>query len=107
MRPAAPPLPQPARPPPTPADLERGDAREQELQAALDAARFHSRRPAAGGAGGAAARWSAPAEPAAYEARPWGAPQFAGRRRPGLVEQRPRTAAPFDCSTDDDRGRRG
>ena len=53
---------------------------EAELQAALDEARFHSRRPAARPAR------SEPAEPPAYEAM-WGAPQFSDDSS-DFVEQR-------------------
>ena len=95
MRPAAPPpLPQPARPPPTPSDLERMRRNEAELQAALDEARFHSRRAAAPPAR------SEPAEPAAYEAM-WGAPQFSDDSSDSSSSDS-EDDVPFDFSTDSD-----
>ena len=97
MRPAAPPpLPQPARPPPTPSDLERMRRNEAELQAALDEARFHSRRPQAE----ARPARSAPAEPAAYEAM-WGAPQFSDDSSDSSSSDS-EDDVPFDFSTDSD-----
>ena len=97
MRPAAPPpLPQPARPPPTPSDLERMRRNEAELQAALDEARFHSRRPPAE----ARPARSAPAEPAAYEAM-WGAPQFSDDSSDSSSSDS-EDDVPFDFSTDSD-----
>ena len=97
MRPAAPPpLPQPARPPPTPADLERMRRNEQELQAALDEARFHSRRPPAE----VRPARSTPAEPAAYEAM-WGAPQFSDDSSDSSSSDS-EDDVPFDFSTDSD-----
>ena len=99
MRPVAPPpLPQPARPPPTPADLERMRRNEDELQAALDEARFHSRRPPAE----ARPARSAPAEPpaASYEAM-WGAPQFSDDSSDSSSSDS-EDDVPFDFSTDSD-----
>ena len=95
MRPAAPPpLPQPARPPPTPSDLERMRRNEAELQAALDEARFHSRRPPA-----ARPARSEPAEPPAYERHVGRAPVLRTTRRP--VEQAtPSTTCSPSTSTD-------
>ena len=97
MRPVAPPpRPAPSRPPPTPSDLERMRRNEAELQAALDEARFHSRRPPAE----ARPARSAPAEPAAYEAM-WGAPQFSDDSSDSSSSDS-EDDVPFDFSTDSD-----
>ena len=97
MRPVAPPpRPAPSRPPPTPSDLERMRRNEEELQAALDEARFHSRRPPAE----ARPARSAPAEPAAYEAM-WGAPQFSDDSSDSSSSDS-EDDVPFDFSTDSD-----
>ena len=69
---------------------------EAELQAALDEARFHSRRPPAD----ARPARSAPAEPAAYEAM-WGAPQFSDDSSDSSSSDS-EDDVPFDFSTDSD-----
>ena len=105
VRPVAPPpRPQPAKPPPTPEDLARMRCNEAELQAALDEARFHSRRPSTAAPPEPKASTAAPPErPASsYEAM-WGNPKFSDSDDSSSDSSSDsEDDVPFDFSTDSD-----